>query len=118
MDREPLELTLHTKTLVLTGSILQPQPLRLLDLLNSTFDSELPNSGTFLELSGVTMSDEKGIVERHPHAYINKSTIDMVVTLTADSARGRCAKVGPKVHPFVRKSPVSVSLQIPGYTLD
>jgi len=117
MSGERLSVTLYTEIQVLTGFIHQACEQRLLDLLNGTSLSTPETSGTFLELSDVTIFHPNGKKEKLPTAYVNKATIQLAATPDGDSARGIGAKVGPKPHPFVPKSPVWVSLRMPTYAL-
>ena len=60
MSGEWVFVTLYTEMQVLTGFIHQAREQRLLDLLNGTSLSTPETSGTFLELSVVTISHPKG----------------------------------------------------------
>jgi hypothetical protein len=117
MSEERLSLTVYQETQVLIGFINQPHEQRLLDLLNSTSLGAPETSSTFLELSDVTIFHTDGKKEKLPTAYINKATIQLAATPDVNSARGIGAKAGPKSYPFVPKSPVGISLQVPAYVL-
>lgn len=117
MENEQLSLVLYTEKTKLTCFISIPHDLRLSDVLNEGLAGECRYGGSFLDLTGVTIFGEGNFKERYTNLYIAKSTLHMVETPDGDVARGIGAKVGRKRHPFVRKSPMYVRLQLPNYTL-
>ena len=103
---------------VLTGVVSLPPGIRLSDFLNGDSIGQSDGSGTFLELSDVTISRADGTKESAETIYINREAIQMVRTLENDSARGIGAKDGPKQYPFVHKSPVRATMRMPGYEIN
>jgi hypothetical protein len=71
-----------------------------------------------LELTYVTIQHIDGSKEKLKTAYINKATIQLAVTLgDADSGRGIGAHDGPKLYPFVEKTPLPVRIETNDYVI-
>jgi hypothetical protein len=114
-------IKLYMQTQVLIGNIYYaPTPeARLLDALNGLTDRGPVKKGRFLELSDVTIQHADGRKEKLKISYINKSTVQLAVTLgDADSGRGIGAQDGPKSYPFVEKSPLPVRIETPNYLIN
>ena len=107
-------IKLYMQTQVVIGSIsYAPTPeARLIDALNGVTDRGPVKKGRFLELTDVTIQHADGIKEKLKSTYINKSTIQLAITLgDADSGRGLGAHDGPKVYPYVEKVPLAVRIE-------
>jgi len=105
-----LALECYTSDEVLSGRIRWPVGIRLLDLLNSLYATQHDSSGEFLDF--VDISREDDIVETH----VSKEALEMVTISDANLARGAGAESNPK-YPFVRKSPIAVSVRLKKYTV-
>lgn len=111
---------LYMQTQVTMGYIYYaPTPeARLLDVLNGLSDMGPVKRGRFLELSDVTIQQADGRQEKLPVAYINKAIVQLVGTLeSGDVGRGIGAQAGPKLYPFVEKSPVPVRIETQSYVV-
>lgn len=109
---------LYTQTQMLIGNIsyAPTAEARLLDALNGISDRGPVKKGKFLELTDVTIQHGDGKKEKLKTSYINKSTIQLAITIGgADSGRGVGARVGPKGYPFVEKSPLPVRIETRDY---
>jgi len=112
------EVMLFMQTEVLSGSIFISTPEgRLLDELNGRIATGPENRDQFLGLSRVVIQHMDGRQEKTPVVHINKDTIQMAATTSADSCRGIGAKPGPKPYPFTEKIPVPVKIEMPGYEI-
>jgi len=114
---EWLAVKLYMQTQVLSGFIYSPSEDRLLDILGGLSVRRPQSRGRFLELSDVTIQHADGREEKLPAAYVNKATVHLAATSTANSGRGLGAKLGPKPYPFVEKSPVPVRLLTAAYAV-
>ena len=113
-------IKLYMQTQVVIGSIsYAPTPeARLIDALNGVTDKGPVKKGRFLELTDVTIQHTDGSKEQLKISYINKSTIQLAVTLgDADSGRGIGAHDGPKLYPFVEKTPLPVHVKTSNYVI-
>jgi len=113
-------IKLYMQTQVVIGSIsYAPTPeARLIDALNGVTDRGPVKKGRFLELTDVTIQHTDGSKEQLKISYINKSTIQLAVTLgDADSGRGIGAHDGPKLYPFVEKTPLPVHVKTSNYVI-
>ena len=111
-------IKLYMQTEVLIGNIsYAPTPeARLLDALNGVTDRGPVKRGRFLELSDVTTQHADGTKERLKTSYINKSTVQLAVSIgDGDSGRGLGAHDGPKSYPFVEKTPLPVRIETRDY---
>ena len=111
---------LYMQTQITMGYIYYaPTPeARLLDALNGISDIGPVKRGRFLELSNVTIQHADGRQEKLSVAYINKATVQLAATLgDADVGRGIGAQDGPKIYPFVKKSPVPVRIETQSYVV-
>ena len=114
-------IKLYMQTQVVIGNIsYAPTPeARLIDALNGVTDRSPVKKGRFLELTDVTIQHADGSREKLKTSYINKSTIQLAVTLgDADSGRGIGAHSGPKLYPFVEKTPLPVRIETHDYVLN
>ena len=114
-------IKLYMQTEVLIGNIsYAPTPeARLLDALNGVTDRGPIKRGRFLELTDVTIQHADGSKEKLKTSYINKSTVQLAVTLgDADSGRGFGAHDGPKSYPFVEKTPLPVRIETHDYIVN
>ena len=114
-------IKLYMQTQVLIGSIYYaPTPeARLLDALNGLVDRGPVKKGRFLELTDVTIHHADGRKEKLKVSYINKSTVQLAVTLgEVDSGRGIGALDGPKSYPFVEKTPLPVRIETHDYVVN
>jgi hypothetical protein len=110
----PLEL--YTPSRVLSGYIRCLRELRLLDLLNGEGSAEYGVNG-FFEFVDTSASGEEPTHQERLREYIRKTAVELIATSDVNLARGAGAKSGAKGYPFVAKSTVPVSLQLPTYTL-
>ena len=113
-------IKLYMQTQVVIGSIsYAPTPeARLIDALNGVTDRGPVKKGRFLELTDVTIQHTDSSKEQLKISYINKSTIQLAVTLgDADSGRGIGAHDGPKLYPFVEKTPLPVHVKTSNYVI-
>ena len=113
-------IKLYMQTQVAIGSIsYAPTPeARLIDALNGVTDRGPVKKGRFLELTDVTIEHSDGSKEKLKTSYINKSTIQLAITLDgADSGRGIGAHDGPKLYPFVEKTPLPVRIETHDYKI-
>ncbi len=111
-------IKLYMQTEVLIGNIsYAPTPeARLLDALNGVTDRGPVKRGRFLELSDVTTQHADGTKERLKTSYINKSTVQLAVSIgDGDSGRGLGAHDGPKSYPFVEKTQLPVRIETRDY---
>jgi hypothetical protein len=111
-------IKLYMQTQVLIGNMYYAATpeARLLDALNGLTDKGPVRKGRFLELNDITIEHIDGRKEKLKISYINKSTVQLAVTLDgADSGRGLGAQVGPKSYPFVEKSPLPVVIETHDY---
>jgi hypothetical protein len=111
-------IKLYMKTQVVIGNILYaPTPeARLLDALNGLADRGPVKKGKFLELSDVIIQHFDGKQENLKRSYINKTTIQLAVTLDGSNAgRGIGGQEGPKSYPYVEKNPVPVRIETENY---
>ena len=105
-------IKLYMQTQVVIGSIsYAPTPeARLIDALNGVTDRG--------PVTDVTIQHTDGSKEQLKISYINKSTIQLAVTLgDADSGRGIGAHDGPKLYPFVEKTPLPVHVKTSNYVI-
>ena len=119
MERATSQLIkLYMQTQVLIGNMYYAATpeARLLDALNGLSDKGPVRKGRFLELNDVTIEHRDGRKEKLKSSYINKSTVQLAVTVDgADSGRGIGAQDGPKPYPFVEKSPLPVVIETHDY---
>ena len=111
-------IKLYMQTQVVIGNMYYaPTPeARLLDALNGLADRGPVKKGKFLELSDVQMMHLDGKQEKLKQSYINKSTIQLAVTLgDANCGRGIGAQEGAKSYPYVEKTPVPVRIETENY---
>ena len=112
------DVTIFLPQRVMMGNVDLPQGERLLDVLNGASVRHYESKGKFLTLSDVITYDNTG--EQHeiiPHTYVNKSAIYLLATWDANLGRGIGGKSEIRSWPLVRKTPVSVSIFLPTYTL-
>jgi hypothetical protein len=113
------EIILFTQSEVLHGTIMiSTIEGRLLDELNGRITAVPENRDKFLQISDVLIEYSDGRQEKTPSAYVNKETIQMAATASADTCRGIGSKPGPKPYPFTEKIPVPVRIVMPGYEID
>lgn len=92
---------------------------RLLDALNGIVDRNPIKMGRFLELSDVTVQHIDGGKEKLKVSYVNKSTVQLAVTLgDANSGRGIGAQKGSKSYPYVDKTPIAVRIETQDYQIN
>jgi len=114
-------IKLYMQTQVVIGNIsYAPTPeARLIDALNGITDRGPVKKGRFLELTDVTIQHADGRKQKLKTSYINKSTIELAITLgEANSGRGIGAHIGPKGYPFVEKSPILVRIETQDYVVN
>jgi hypothetical protein len=112
----PLEL--YTQSRILSGYIRCPRELRLLDLLNGAGSAENGASHAFFEfLDDTTTSGEESTYQERLREYVRKAAVQLIATSDVNLARGAGARSSAKGYPYLPKSPVAVSLQLPTYTL-
>jgi hypothetical protein len=114
-------IKLYMPTEILIGSIFYaPTPeARLLDALNGVSDRGPIKKGRFLELSDVTIQHDDGRKEKLTISYINKSTVELAITLgDAEISRGIGAQEGPKSYPYVEKSALPVRIETADYVVN
>ena len=114
-------IKLYMQTHVVIGSIsYAPTPeARLIDALNGVTDRGPVKKGRFLELTDVTIHHSDGSKEKLKTSYINKTSIQLAVTLgDPDSGRGIGAHDGPKLYPFVEKTPLPVRIETNDYVVN
>jgi len=114
-------IKLYMPTEILIGSIFYaPTPeARLLDALNGVSDRDPIKKGRFLELSDVTIQHDDGRKEKLTISYINKSTVELAITLgDAEISRGIGAQEGPKSYPYVEKSALPVRIETADYVVN
>ncbi len=112
------EIILFTQMEVLSGSILiSTIEGRLLDELNGRITAAPENRDRFLKLSDVVIEHMDGRQEKTATAYVNRDTIQMAATSSADTSRGIGSKPGPKPYPFTEKIPVPVKIVMTGYEI-
>ena len=114
-------IKLYMQTQVVMGNIsYAPTPeARLIDALNGITDKGPVKKGRFLELTDVTIQHSDGSKEKLKISYINKSTIQLAATLgDADSGRGIGAHNGPKLYPFIEKTPLPVRIETHDYVIN
>jgi hypothetical protein len=114
-------IKLYMPTQVLIGSIFYaPTPeARLLDALNGVADRGPMKKGRFLELTDVTIQHADGRKEKLKTSYINKSTVELAITLgDADISQGIGAQQGPKSYPYVEKSQLPVRIETADYVVN
>jgi hypothetical protein len=113
-----IKLYMQTQTVIGSISYAPTPEARLIDALNGVTDRGPEKKGRFLELSDVTIQHTDGSKEKLKTSYINKSTIQLAVTLGgADSGRGIGAHDGPKLYPFVEKTPLPVRIETNDYVI-
>ena len=113
-----IKLYMQTQTVIGSISYAPTPEARLIDALNGVTDRGPVKKGRFLELSDVTIQHTDGSKEKLKTSYINKSTIQLAVTLGgADSGRGIGAHDGPKLYPFVEKTPLPVRIETNDYVI-
>ena len=112
-----VSLELYTQSRVLSGYIRCPRELRLLDLLNGAGSSEHGINHGFFEFVDISASGEEHKYQERLREYIRKTSVELIATSDVNLARGVGAKGGVKLYPFVPKSAVPVSLELPTYTL-
>ncbi len=115
MEKIPVSIYLDAQTIV--GNVSLPSGKRLSDLLNSSVKGQPENSPMFLELTDVTISHADGTKEQVQTSFINRTTIQLLMTLDENLARGIGAEDGPKRYPYVHKSPVRARMRMPSYEL-
>ena len=112
------EIMLFTQTEVLTGSIfISTIEGRLLDELNGRITSSPENRDKFLTLANVTIQHMNGRREKTTLVHVNKETIQMAGTTSANLGRGIGGKAGPKPYPFTEKVPIKVNIVMAGYEI-
>lgn len=110
------EIILFMQTEVLTGSIvISTIEGRLLDELNGRTSFGPENRDKFFSLTDVTIQHLDGRLEKTTLVHINKETIQMAATSSADTGRGIGGKTGSKPYPFTEKVPVRVKIAMSGY---
>jgi hypothetical protein len=113
-----IKIYMQNKTLVGNISYAPSAEGRLLDALNGITDRGPVKKGKFLELTDVTIQNADGTKEKLKTSYINKSTIQLAVTIGGvDSGRGLGAHDGPKAYPFIEKSPLPVRIETHDYII-
>ena len=113
-----IKLYMQTQTVIGSISYAPTPEARLIDALNRVTDRGRVKKGRFLELSDVTIQHIDGSKDKLKTSYINKSTIQLAVTLGgADSGRGIGAHDGPKLYPFVEKTPLPVRIETNDYVI-
>jgi hypothetical protein len=110
------EIMLFMQTEILSGSIFISTPEgRLLDKLNGRITQGSDNQDKFLKLTDVIIQHINGEQERSALVHVNKKTIEMAATSSANTGRGVGGKPDPKPYPFVDKVPVPIKITMPGY---
>jgi hypothetical protein len=114
-----IKLYMQTQTVI--GNIYYaPTPeARLLDALNGLADRGPVKKGKFLELTDVLIQHNDGKQENLKKSYLNKTTIQLAVTLgDANAGRGIGGQEGPKSYPYVEKNPVPVRVETENYMVE
>jgi hypothetical protein len=110
----PLEF--YTNSRVVSGYVSCPNGARLLDILNGTSAAERNLKGDFLEFIDAPHPEEE-LPRENGKGYVRKSAVQLVGISDSALGRGIGASDGPKLYPFVKKSPVRVNLELQTYTL-
>jgi len=112
------EIMLFTQTEVLIGSIfISTLEGRLLDELNGRIILGPENRDKFLTLTNVIIQHMDGTREKTTLVHVNKDTIQIAATTSANAGRGIGGKSGPKPYPFTEKVPVRVKIMMSGYEI-
>ncbi len=115
MSTQNVAVSVHLNEQTLTGNIQVPHLKRLSDFLNYNPGGQ---ADSFITLTDVAMTLADGIKGRAKTVYINKKSIYMITTIDDGSTRGIGAQEGLKRYPFVKKLPVRVNIQLPGYEIN
>lgn len=112
------KVMLFTQTEVLIGSIyISTIEGRLLDELNGRIVIGPENRDRFLNLADVMIQHLEGMREYAEIVHVNRDTIQMAATASANTGRGIGGKPGPKPYPFAEKLPVPVKIMMSGYEI-
>jgi hypothetical protein len=112
------EIMLFMQTEVLSGSIFISTPEgRLLDELNGRIALGPENRDKFLSLTNVVIEHIDGRQEKTTLVHVNKETIQMAATSSANTSRGIGGKPDSRQYPFIEKVPVPVKIVMSGYEI-
>ena len=114
---EILQLELFTEARVVSSEVCCHSGLRLLDILNDSGSLGQSERGDFLEVAELcagVYGDE--IIPPSKH-YVRKGAVQFAAVTDADAGRGAGIGDSANVHPFVRKSRLTLSVELPDYTL-
>jgi|PlaIllAssembly_1097288.scaffolds.fasta_scaffold312970_1 hypothetical protein len=112
------EIIVFMQTEVLSGSIYISTPkTRLLDELNGGL-TPVPETGSkFIGLTDINIQHVNGRQEEKVLVYVNKETIQMAATSSADTRRGFGGDPDPKPYPYIEKVPMPVEIVMMGYEI-
>ena len=114
-----IKLYMHTPVLIGNIHYTSTREARLSDVLNGVSDTGPVRRGKFLELTDVTIRNRDGEEEKLKFSYINKSTVQLAVTLGgSDSGRSTGENKGSRSYPFVEKSPMPVRIETHDYIVN
>jgi hypothetical protein len=112
------EITLFTQNETLSGSIFISTPEgRLLDELNGRITPGSESRDKFIKLTDVIIQHMDGRQENVEEVYVNKETIQMAATSSANMRRGIGSKPEPKPYPYTEKVPLPVKIVMTGYEI-
>ena len=109
-----LELEFVTQSRIFEGQISCPAGMRILDMLNTPCSPAQNAKVEFIELKDHLKTDSCG---KPGMVCIKKEDILFVSAPDANMGRGLGAKGEFKLYPFVPKTPVRVSIELPAYSI-
>ena len=109
--RVTTEATLYTETGVLRGLVRHLEGERISDLLNDVPRGQLWQAGPFFEFLDATSRDAEPASQTAPGRVVRRSAIHMVTLADPNGGRGAGARGDTSEFPFVRKLPVTVSIE-------
>ena len=112
-----LKVRLYTCAHILDGYIHVLPKQRLLDILNGVLRGALRTDEEFLQVSEAGLCSSDGTKVTLRSAYINRANILFAREIEDGQTQGPGGEVGHKLYPFVSKSPATVRLYMPLYTL-
>ncbi len=112
------EITFFMQTETISGSIFISTPEgRLLDELNGRITPGSESRDKFIKLTDVGIQHMDGRQENVEEVYVNKETIQMAATSSANVRRGIGGKPDPKPYPYTEKVPLPIKIVMPGYEI-
>lgn len=110
------EIIIFMQTEVLSGAIYISTPkTRLLDELNGGITLGPDTSSKFIGLTNINIQHINGRQEKKVLVYVNKETVQMAATSSADTRRGFGGDPDPKPYPYIEKVPMPVEIVMSGY---